>query len=209
MATVNIPGVELVKAGTWDASTGRVTITNTDLTDMATASRDTNIDHAINKLGHVDPRFDGEPALGRVTNLRLSSDGGTLIGDLVDVPSQLVDILTSAYPRRSVEIQWGMKAPWRSRRGAVPQATPATPATPGAPAAPAAPAVDPNASAGTAPATPTDDPTAPAEPTVSLPVAAARPESPRSPRSTSSAATTSSPSPCPRDALQLCISMRS
>lgn len=119
MPTVNIPGVELVRAGTWNASTGRVTISKDDLADMATASRDTTIDAAPIKLGHVDPRFDGEPALGWVKNLRLSSDGSTLIGDLVEVPSQLADILPTAYPRRSVEIAWGTKNTDGSRRGAI------------------------------------------------------------------------------------------
>lgn len=119
MPTVNIPGVELVRAGTWNASTGRVTISKADLADMATASRDTTVDAAPIKLGHIDPRFDGEPALGWVKNLRLSSDGSTLIGDLVEVPSQLADILSTAYPRRSVEIAWGTKATDGSRRGAI------------------------------------------------------------------------------------------
>lgn len=119
MPTVNIPGVELVRAGTWNASTGRVTISKADLYDMAMAARDTTVDAAPIKLGHVDPRFDGEPALGWVKNLRLSSDGGTLIGDLVEVPSQLADILSTAFPRRSVEIAWGTKSAEGASRGAI------------------------------------------------------------------------------------------
>lgn len=106
MATMTIRGVELVRAGTWNASTGRVTISPADLDNMVTASANPEIDGAPIKLGHVDPRFDGEPALGWVKNLRLSSDGTVLVGDLVDVPAQLADIIPSAYPRRSVEIAW-------------------------------------------------------------------------------------------------------
>lgn len=119
MPTVNIPGVALVRAGTWNASTGRVTISKADLRDMATAAQDPDVDAAPIKLGHVDPRFDGEPALGWVKNLRLSSDGSTLLGDLVDVPAALADIIPTAYARRSVEIAWGTEAPDGTKRGAV------------------------------------------------------------------------------------------
>ena len=118
VATVNIPGVELVKAGTWHASTGTVTLTASDLESMVAESRDPAIDAVPVKLGHVDPRFDGEPALGWVRNLRLSSDGSTLIGDLMEVPASLADIIGSAYPRRSVEIDWGLPKPG-GKRGAV------------------------------------------------------------------------------------------
>lgn len=119
VATVNIPGVELVKAGTWQSARGEVSITAADLADMVSESRDPQVDSAPLKLGHVDPRFDGEPALGWVRNLRLSSDGDTLIGDLTDVPASLADILGSAYPRRSVEVAWGLPRPDGTKRGAV------------------------------------------------------------------------------------------
>lgn len=119
MATVNIPGVELVKAGTWNSARGEVTITAADLAAMVSESRDPETDAAPLKLGHVDPRFDGEPALGWVRNLRLSADGNTLIGDLTDVPASLADIMASAYPRRSVEVAWGLPKPDGTKRGAV------------------------------------------------------------------------------------------
>lgn len=118
MATVNIPGVELVKAGKWNSARGEVTITPADLAAMVTESRDPDVDAAPLKLGHVDPRFDGEPALGWVRNLRLSSDGSTLIGDLTEVPASLADVLGSAYPRRSVEVAWGLPGK-KGARGAV------------------------------------------------------------------------------------------
>lgn len=115
---MNIPGVELVKAGTWNSARGDVTITPADLAAMVTESRDPDVDAAPLKLGHVDPRFDGEPALGWVRNLRLSSDGGTLVGDLMEVPANLADIMGSAYPRRSVEVAWGLPKK-DGKRGAV------------------------------------------------------------------------------------------
>ena len=118
VATVNIPGVELVKAGKWNSARGEVTITPADLAAMVTESRDPDVDAAPLKLGHVDPRFDGEPALGWVRNLRLSTDGGTLIGDLTEVPASLADVLGSAYPRRSVEVAWGLPGK-KGARGAV------------------------------------------------------------------------------------------
>ncbi len=119
MTTVNIPGIELLKTGQHNASTGPVQITKTDLLQMAAASRDATLDLAHIKLGHIDPRFDGEPSLGQVGNLRVSSDGQSLIGDYINVPSALADILTSAYPERSVEIAWGQAAPNGEKRGAV------------------------------------------------------------------------------------------
>src|SRR5262249_52019816 len=58
------------------------------------------------KLGHVDPRFDGQPAIGQVKNLRLSPDGDRLIGDLTGMPGWLAEVAASAYPNRSIENVW-------------------------------------------------------------------------------------------------------
>lgn len=111
--TVVIPDVELVKVGTWDASTGKTTVTTADLESMVAAAADRLIDQPPVKLGHTDKRFsiagDGEPAMGWVTNLRVTPDGKSLRGDLTGVPSKLAEIMRSAYPRRSVEIGWGMR----------------------------------------------------------------------------------------------------
>lgn len=119
MTTVNLAGVELLRAGTFNASTGPVTFTKTDLIQMAMAAQDPTVDAAHIKLGHVDPRFDGEPSLGQVTNLRVSSDGERLIGDLVNIPEQLASIMPTAYPGRSIEASWGQLSPTGERRGAV------------------------------------------------------------------------------------------
>lgn len=70
---------------------------------MVAAQQDPGIRTAVVKLGHIDRRFDGEPAVGRVTNLRLSDDGMELFGDLEGVPKWLADVLGSAFPSRSVE----------------------------------------------------------------------------------------------------------
>jgi len=99
-----VPDVELVAVGVeFPASTGPVTFTAEDLAAAVAAQDDPHLRTPVVKLGHVDPRFDGEPAVGRVENLRLSADGMTLLGDLVGVPAWLAEIIPSAYPSRSVE----------------------------------------------------------------------------------------------------------
>lgn len=112
MATTTIRAVELVRVGTWHASTGTTRITREDLAAVVAAHADPEIDHAPLKLGHTDKRFgDGEPALGWVENLRLADGGDTLLGDLVDVPAKLAEIAPAAYRRRSVELAFGVRTP--------------------------------------------------------------------------------------------------
>jgi hypothetical protein len=107
--TVTLPGVKIVRTGTWAASTGVTTITEEDLEDMVKASVDPNVDQAPLKIGHVDPNYDGYPALGWVENLRV--DDGVLIGDLVDVPAALAEVIPKAFRRRSAEIGWAVRTP--------------------------------------------------------------------------------------------------
>jgi hypothetical protein len=107
--TVTIRDVELVQLGTWRASTGDTTIGADDLASMLAAASDPEVDQAAMRIGHIDPRFDGEPALGWVRNLR--QVGNKLVGDLVDVPAKLAEIIPRALRRRSVEIAWGYKTP--------------------------------------------------------------------------------------------------
>ncbi|MBM4726056.1 hypothetical protein GS446_05365 [Rhodococcus hoagii] len=98
-----IPGVELVKTGTWEVSTGTWNVTP-ELLAAAKAAHDSgSVPKPIVKLGHIDSRFDGEPALGWIDNLQITDDGNTLVGDLVGVPAWLASIAASAYPNRSVE----------------------------------------------------------------------------------------------------------
>lgn len=78
-------------------------ITRDDLAAMKAAHDSGRFHKPVIKLGHLDGRFDGEPALGIVDNLQLTDDGNTLIGDLVGVPAWLAEIAPSAYPNRSIE----------------------------------------------------------------------------------------------------------
>lgn len=118
-AVAAIRGVELVKTGTWNASTGVSTITREQLASIVAAYGDKVVDHAVIKLGHTDPRFDGEPAAGWVENLRLTDNGDTLVGDLVGMPAKLAEIVPTAYRRRSVEIAYGVKTAAGKVYGAV------------------------------------------------------------------------------------------
>jgi hypothetical protein len=100
---VTLPGVEILATGTWALSTGDETFTTDDLEQAIDAASCPSIGHPVLKLGHVDPRFDGEPAVGRVTNLRLTSSGAKLTGDLSGMPGWLGEVAGSAYPNRSIE----------------------------------------------------------------------------------------------------------
>ena len=98
--TKTIRGVELARVGTFSLSTGSHTFSRAQLLSAAA--------NALRKpprlkIGHTDPRFDGEPALGLVRNVRLSDDGDVLLGDFADVPDWLADALPSRYPDRSIE----------------------------------------------------------------------------------------------------------
>lgn len=114
---LTIPNVELVSVGMkWKAAAGELTFTFEHLADAMTAANDDpHIKVPRLKIGHTDPRFadendpghdpfyDGEPAFGKVENLRLVNDGAMLIGDYVEVPAWLAESLPSAYPSRSIE----------------------------------------------------------------------------------------------------------
>lgn len=103
-ALTTIPDVELLEVGLdWATSTGVFSFTEDDLVSAIASQADPGVRTPIVKLGHVDPRFDGQPAFGRVENLRLTNNGQTLVGDLVAVPVWLASIMGSAYPRRSIE----------------------------------------------------------------------------------------------------------
>lgn len=109
-------GVELAKAGTWNTSTGKWTCTRAQIADAVRAGH--RFRPPIVKPGHVDSRFDGEPALGRVLNLRASDDGDTLLGDL-EIPDWLDEQLHVAYPHRSVEADLGVETADGERYAAV------------------------------------------------------------------------------------------
>lgn len=102
-----IPNVELIKVGQWPISTGVWTVTTEDLYAAVAALDSPAIRRPVLKLGHTDSRFDGEPAVGWVDDLRVSDDGSTLIGDYKGVPEWLATVLASAFPDRSIEGQYG------------------------------------------------------------------------------------------------------
>lgn len=100
---VTIPGVDLVAAGEWPLSTGDTTFTPEDLMAAVEASKCPAVGAPVIKLGHVDPRFDGEPAVGRVLNMGLAAQGNKVTGDLAGMPGWLGAVMGSAYPNRSIE----------------------------------------------------------------------------------------------------------
>jgi hypothetical protein len=95
--------VELVQAGTWRLSSGETTITRGDLAAAVGAVGCPAVRNPVIKLGHIDVRFDGEPAVGWISGMALADDGNTITGDYRGMPAWLADVLASAYPDRSVE----------------------------------------------------------------------------------------------------------
>lgn len=106
-----IPGVELVRVGRWEASTGEWSPTADDLAAAVEAHRAGILRKPVVHLGHDGPMGDASPALGYVDRLRLADGGQTLLGDLVNVPAAVAKLLPHAYPDRSVEALLGYEAP--------------------------------------------------------------------------------------------------
>lgn len=111
-----VANVELMHTGTWDLSTGRATFTVDDLAAAVGALDCPAVRRPILKLGHTPPPARGQPAVGFIGNMATAEDGRTLVGDYVGMPGWLVEedangdsVLTSAYPDRSVEGQWGFR----------------------------------------------------------------------------------------------------
>jgi hypothetical protein len=101
---VTIPGVEVLEVGEdWATSTGTFTFEADDLVSAIESQDDPAVRTPIIKLGHVDPRFDGQPSFGRLEGLTLSANAQTLLTDLTAVPAWLAKVSSSAYPRRSIE----------------------------------------------------------------------------------------------------------
>lgn len=112
---VTVKDVELARVGTWNASTGQQPLTLEMFEQAVEAHNSGELSLPVIKIGHVDPRFenpdwDGEPAYGQIDNLRVSDErGGTLLGDYVNMPEELAEILASAYPERSVELDFDLE----------------------------------------------------------------------------------------------------
>lgn len=116
MTTVDFRGVPLCRAGEWNGLTGRATVTPEDLQAVVDAYQDREVDRARVKLGHVSSLNDqalgdGAPAFGWVSNPRVSDDGKTLLGDLVDVPRRLGEVVGKAYRNVSVELRKNVRTP--------------------------------------------------------------------------------------------------
>jgi hypothetical protein len=105
-----IDDVEICSTGIeYKLASGPTTFTADMLADAVKAAND---DVAIKppriKLGHSSNYNaalvgDAEQAFGRVENLRLSSNGQTIIGDYIGTPEWLAAVLPVAYPSRSIE----------------------------------------------------------------------------------------------------------
>lgn len=100
-------GVEIARVGTFQLSTGPHTFTKSQLA-AAVSNAERSPQGIRLGIGHIDPRFnapghDGEPAFGKVVNLRLAEDGDLLLGDYSDVPAWLDENMDVAYPGRSLE----------------------------------------------------------------------------------------------------------
>jgi len=106
---VTIPDVELCAVGTWHASTGVTTFTREDLAACIAAMDCPGVRNPVLKLGHAEEdgaglRWDGEPTIGWIGNMRLGPDDAKIIGDYTGMPGWLASILPSAYPDRSIEM---------------------------------------------------------------------------------------------------------
>lgn len=110
VALRTITGVELIRTGTWGAKTGDWTVTTEDLAAAVDAHRAGIMRKPVISLGHDGPMRDAAPALGYVDNLRLADGGRTLIGDFVNMPKAVADLLPHAYPDRSIEARTNYEA---------------------------------------------------------------------------------------------------
>ncbi|OZF44275.1 hypothetical protein [Rhodococcus sp. 14-2470-1a] len=114
-----VRGVELIRVGRWEISTGVWVVTPADL-HAAVAARAAGVGRTpVVKVGHTDPRYDGEPALGTIANLRIVDNGQTLVGDLVNVPAAIAAAMRTAWPQRSVEAFTNYEAADGSRHALV------------------------------------------------------------------------------------------
>jgi hypothetical protein len=100
---VTIPGVDILAAGQWNLVSGQQEFTPGDLAAAVMAAQCPSVGDPIIKIGHKDPNFDGEPAVGRVRHMRLAQQGNKITGDLAGMPGWLGSVAASAYPRRSIE----------------------------------------------------------------------------------------------------------
>lgn len=101
----SLRGVELARPGTFQLSSGKTTFTEAMLSDAADFYAATGRGAIPVGLGHMDQRFDGDPAFGWVENIRYHTDarGPVLLGDLVDMPGWLAAEAPKRWRNRSIE----------------------------------------------------------------------------------------------------------
>lgn len=106
-STQTFRNVEIARTGTFEAVTGKLTLTTGDFDEAERAYKELKTNHhAIIKLGHdEDQRLlqeDGYPNAGFVENIHRSGD--RLLADLVGVPSTIAELIKSGrYRARSLE----------------------------------------------------------------------------------------------------------
>jgi hypothetical protein len=98
-------GVELARPGTWQLSSGSSEFTAAMLRDAADFHASTGGQRIPLGFGHLDNRFDGDPAWGWLTNVRYAEDaaGPVLLGDLVDLDDWVHAAAPVRWPHRSIE----------------------------------------------------------------------------------------------------------
>lgn len=114
MAIITVPDVEICQTGIeYPLMSGPWTPTEEDLLHAVQSQDDPAIQSPRVGLGHIDPRFnnpefDGQPAFGKVTSLRLANQNQTLVGDFV-VPEWIGELMPIAWPSRSLEAARGVE----------------------------------------------------------------------------------------------------
>src|SRR5436190_1327459 len=107
-----IPNITLVETGEWDASSGTVTFTESDLRAAVAALDDPSVKTPRLRIGHTDSgvsidasagQFEEQPNIGKFVDLRMADDGQSIVADLVGIPEWIAGILPIAYPSRSIE----------------------------------------------------------------------------------------------------------
>lgn len=100
---VRIRGVELLRVGKWEAGTGPFDCTPEVIRSAAAAAAAGLLRAPVIRLGHDDPRFDAEPGVGWLENIRAVDGDTVLVADMAGVPRWLADAIPTAYPSRSIE----------------------------------------------------------------------------------------------------------
>lgn len=112
----DLMNVEIARVGEWKLASGPLDVTPQMLVDAAAYAGRSEARPSPVRLGHGDPRFDGEPALGWLQNLRVEGTGAdtVLVGDILDMPDWLAEAAPKHWPDRSMEGWTDMEADGRT-----------------------------------------------------------------------------------------------